>query len=170
MRHSRLVNIRLWACNPDRRKFIIHRRGQNYVQIPETQRLSELKARRDRRCVATISDLSYTKCAGLLQRSVALYLSRIPLNGAIFGKRNLCRTRRMTRHVTTVSYTMADLFAVHEGSPCVRSLGERATNKVDLPTNRAPKFDEMCFSLFPSIYISFSHIRACVTEEFNFTP
>lgn len=32
------------------------------------------------------------------------------------GKRNLCRTRRMTRHVATLPYMMADLFAVYERS------------------------------------------------------
>jgi len=106
--------------------------------------------------VVAVSNFSYTKCAGLLQRSVTLYLPGIPLNGAILGKRNLCRTRRTTRHVATVPCTMADLFVVHEGSPRVGSLGERATNKVDLPANWA-KFDEMFLSFFIYLFL----YRAC---------
>lgn len=85
------------------------------------------------------SDFSYTKCAGLFTTVSGTLFTRDSLNGAILGERNLCRTRRMTRHVAAVSYAMADLFAVLGESPRARvgSLGERARrgNKADLAAN-----------------------------------
>lgn len=120
---------------------------------------------RSKTIVASSSDFSYT-CAGLSRRSVALYLPGIPLNGAILGERNLCRTRRMTRHVAAVSYTMADLFAVHRGSPCTESLDERTRrNKADLSTNWAPKFGKM-FLLSFSLSLSRAQLHI---GEFNST-
>lgn len=74
-------------------------------------------------------------CGSFTTVSGTLFIQDSPQRRYTRGKGICVATRRMTRHVATVPYTMADLFPVHEGSPCMESLSERATNKIDLLTN-----------------------------------
>lgn len=55
---------------------------------------------------------------------MTLYLRRISSAKLHSKKGRPCHTRKMTRHVAAVSYTVADLFGMQEGSSYTGSLTE----------------------------------------------
>lgn len=85
--------------------YFVRKKEQNYkkCKFQEATIIVRVESEsRSKTIVASSSDFSYTKCAGLSRRSVALSIyPGFPSTALYSGKKNLCRTRRMTRHVAT---------------------------------------------------------------------
>lgn len=70
--------------------YFVRKNEQNYkkCKFQEATIIVQVESEsRSKTIVASSSDFSYTKCAGLSRRSVALYLPGISLNGAILGEK-----------------------------------------------------------------------------------